>query len=50
MKDPVTGIWDPIPPHSSVGNGYYYGSVWGDYYCMRCGDVKDRLLVPKKGG
>jgi len=50
MKDPVTGVWDPIPPHSSVGNGYYHGSVWGDYYCVHCGDVKDRLLVPKKKG
>jgi hypothetical protein len=32
-----------------VGNGYYYNSLWGDYYCVNCGDVKDRLLVPKKG-
>jgi hypothetical protein len=48
MKDPVTGVWDPIPPHCSVGNGYYYNSLWGDYYCVNCGDVKDRLLAPKR--
>jgi predicted RNA-binding Zn-ribbon protein involved in translation (DUF1610 family) len=48
MKDPVTGIWDAIPPHCSVGNGYYYGSVWGSYYCPHCGRVKERLPVPRK--
>jgi len=49
MRDPITKIWDPVPPHVSVGNAYYRESLWGDYYCPCCGRVKDRLLVPKKG-
>jgi len=49
MRDPVTGIWDPIPPHCAVGNGYYWNALWGDYYCPRCGPQKERLHVPKKG-
>jgi hypothetical protein len=49
MRDPVTGVWDAVPPHVSVGNAYYRESTWGDYYCPRCGAQKDRLLVPKKG-
>ena len=50
MRDPITKIWDPVPPHCAVGNAYYRESLWGDYYCPRCGRVKERLHVPKKGG
>ena len=50
MRDPITKIWDAVPPHAMVGNAYHRESLWGDYYCPRCGRVKDRLHVPKKGG
>jgi len=50
MRDPVTGIWDPVPPHAMVGNAYYRESTWGDYYCPNCGRVKERRHAPKKGG
>ena len=48
MKDPITGVWDAVPPHCEVGNGYYWNALWGDYYCPNCGPQMQRLHTPKK--
>jgi len=48
MRDPITKVWDAIPPHAMVGNAYYREALWGDYYCPHCGPQKERRHTHKK--